>query len=96
MLTANIRTIKKCALCKYWYDPTNSAISPRFPKINLWQYDDTARMKCLQKITKERIRGGLNKREFLFVQYFDCLCLVVFSELFQKLTAADQVPAYGD
>lgn len=32
-----------------WYDPTNSAISPRLPKINLWEYDEKAKMKCLQK-----------------------------------------------
>ena len=25
-----------------WYDPTNSAISPRLPKINLWEYDEKA------------------------------------------------------
>ena len=49
MSTANIKTVKKCAFCKYWYDPTNSAISPRSTKINLWEYDDKAKMKCLQK-----------------------------------------------
>lgn len=49
MPTANIKTVKKCAFCKYWYDPTNSAISPRSPKINLWEYDEKAKMKCLQK-----------------------------------------------
>lgn len=49
MPTVNIKTVKKCAFCKYWYDPTNSAISPRSPKINLWEYDDKAKMKCLQK-----------------------------------------------
>ena len=31
------------------YDPTNSATSPRLPKINLWEYDDKAKKKCLQK-----------------------------------------------
>ena len=49
MPTANIKTAKKCAFCKYWYDPTNSAISPRSPKINLWEYDDKCKKKCLQK-----------------------------------------------
>ena len=49
MPTANIKTAKKCAFCKYWYDPTNSAISPRSLKINLWEYDDKCKKKCLQK-----------------------------------------------
>lgn len=49
MPTANIKTIKKCAFCKHWYDTMNSAISPRSPKINLWEYDDKCKKKCLQK-----------------------------------------------
>ena len=49
MKTANIKNIKKCAFCKYWYDPTNSAINPRSPQINIWEYDDKAKCKCLQR-----------------------------------------------
>lgn len=49
MPTVNIKTVKKCAFCKYWHDPTNSAIFPRSPKINLWEYNEKAKMKCLQK-----------------------------------------------
>lgn len=49
MITANIKHVKKCAFCKRWYDPTNSAISPRDPRINLWEYDDKCKMKCLLK-----------------------------------------------
>lgn len=49
MSTVNIKTVKKCVFCKYWYDPTNSAISPRSPRINLWDYNERAKMKCLQK-----------------------------------------------
>ena len=33
----NIKYTKKCALCKNWYDPTNSAISPETPAIGLWK-----------------------------------------------------------
>lgn len=51
MPTANIKTIKKCAFCKYWYDPTNSAISPRSPKINLWEYDDKITVKRVPTLT---------------------------------------------
>ena len=49
MSVVNIKYVKKCAFCKHWYDPTNSAISPRSPQINLWEYNDKVKMKCLQK-----------------------------------------------
>lgn len=49
MQTVNIKVVKKCAFCKYWYDPNNSAISPRASKINLWDYDDKCKMKCMKK-----------------------------------------------
>ena len=49
MMTVNTKTVKKCAFCKYWYDPTNSAISPRSPTTNLCEYDHKAKCKCLQK-----------------------------------------------
>ena len=47
--TINIKTTKKCAFCKYWYDPTNSAINPKSPKNNLWEYDEKAKCMCLQR-----------------------------------------------
>ncbi len=49
MSVVNIKTAKKCAFCKYWYDPSNSAISPRSPGINLWEFDDKCKKKCLQR-----------------------------------------------
>lgn len=49
MTTANIKREKKCAFCKYWYDPVNRAISPRNPKFNIWEYDEKCKMKCLKK-----------------------------------------------
>lgn len=33
----DINNSRKCAFCKYWYDPTNSAISPKAPNIGLWE-----------------------------------------------------------
>lgn len=42
----NIKNIKKCAFCKHWYDPTNSAIAPKSPSIGLWEIKDT-NQKCL-------------------------------------------------
>ena len=49
MPVVNIKTVKKCAFCKYWYDPTNSAISPHSPQINQWTYDEKFKKKCIQK-----------------------------------------------
>ena len=31
----NIKHVKKCAFCKKWYDPTNSAIAPKSPVIGM-------------------------------------------------------------
>ena len=45
-LIVNIKNTRKCAFCKYWYDPTNSAIEPRSPKINLWKIKDS-NQKCM-------------------------------------------------
>lgn len=41
----NTAGIKKCAFCKYWYDPTNSAIRPSFGR-GAWEYDVDAKSKC--------------------------------------------------
>lgn len=49
-LTINIKTTKKCAFCKHWYDPTNSAIAPKSPAIGLWEIkDDNQKSMCLKK-----------------------------------------------
>ena len=37
-----------CAFCKFWYDPTNAHIAPKFPKSNIWEYDPNAKCKCLK------------------------------------------------
>ncbi len=47
MAPCNIKC-KMCAFCKYWYDPTNSAIAPKAPEIGVWLYDKKARCQCLQ------------------------------------------------
>ena len=64
MNTINIKTFKACAFCKYWYDPTNSYIVPKSPKINLWEYDNNAKCICLQKNIKLSARtASCNKYE---------------------------------
>lgn len=42
----NVKCVKKCAFCKNWYDPTNSAIAPKAPNIELWEIKDI-NQKCL-------------------------------------------------
>ncbi len=49
-ITINVKVpgrTKRCAFCKNWYDPTNSAIRPKHPSIGLWEYDTRAKQKCL-------------------------------------------------
>jgi len=51
--TINVKTNKKCAICQHWYDPTNSAITPKTPSIGLWVIKDTSqRCMCLKRNTK--------------------------------------------
>lgn len=40
----NSASIKKCAFCQNWYDPTNSAINFKHAKI--WEYDPMMQKKC--------------------------------------------------
>ena len=61
MQTANIKNTKKCAFCKYWYDPSNSYINPKSPKNNIWQYDEHAKCKCLAKNYEMRASAMCNK-----------------------------------
>jgi len=45
----NLKNFKKCAFCKYWYDPTNEHIAPKAPNINVWTYETSARCKCIKR-----------------------------------------------
>lgn len=44
----NIRSSKICALCKYWYDPTNLYIKPVNTVAGFWEYESEAKCKCLK------------------------------------------------
>ena len=49
-LTLSVKFTKKCAFCKYWNDPTNSAITPKAPAIGMWQINDiNQKSMCLKK-----------------------------------------------
>ncbi len=48
-MTANVKTTKRCAFCKHWYDPANSAIEPKVPRANTWIFDDHCKKMCMKK-----------------------------------------------
>lgn len=43
---------KRCAACKYWNDPANTAIMPKMR--NVWLFDMDARNKCLKTGTERK------------------------------------------
>ena len=45
-MIVNIERTKKCAFRKNWYDQSNSAIKPRNPHFNQWEFDDQSRKMC--------------------------------------------------
>lgn len=57
-------SIKKCAFCKYWYDPTNSCIEPSFPSVGLWKYDNEMKAKCL--------KSNMTISSFSNCRHFEC------------------------
>ena len=49
-IVINIKHMNKCAFCKNWYDPTNSAIAPKSPAIGLWEIKDiNQKCMCIKK-----------------------------------------------
>ncbi len=38
------RNTRICAFCKYWHDPSDSAINPKYG--NIWEYEDSVRRPC--------------------------------------------------
>lgn len=61
--TINKSSGKKCAFCKYWYDPANSAISPKAPQIGIWSFDERAVKKCLKSNLDKRASYACTKFE---------------------------------
>lgn len=52
-----------CAFCKHWYDPTNTAISPRSGNTTVWDFDRNIKNKCLDKNIERVANMGCNKYE---------------------------------
>ena len=63
-MLVNIKTVKKCAFCKYWYDPTNSAINPKSPAIGQWEIIPNIKNKCL--------KTNLNMASTAFCSRYEC------------------------
>ncbi len=54
MQMVNIRSnsFKKCAFCKFWYDPTNSVIRPKSPSVGFWEFDERQKAQCMERNTE--------------------------------------------
>ena len=48
-LRLNGDKVRRCAFCKYWYDPTNQHIQPSYPNQGIWKFDEKAKAMCLKK-----------------------------------------------
>lgn len=58
MIQINPFKSKRCAFCRYWYDPLNSAISPAAPNIGLWAFEMRARKTCLKRNIQKEAGGA--------------------------------------
>ncbi|MBO6178204.1 MAG: hypothetical protein J6O04_03440 [Selenomonadaceae bacterium] len=61
IIDIKVNRVMKCAFCKNWYDPTNSAIKPRSSA--LWEYDPRKRSRCLERNTETAGNYGCGKFE---------------------------------
>ena len=68
LFNVQYKTSGRCAFCKYWYDPINSAIEPTEPKAGYWRYERNVRCKC--------IRTGLMKASYATCNYYECKILL--------------------
>ena len=48
MAVYNAKTVKKCAFCKYWWDPACSLIEPVAPKANKWEIKKREKRMCIK------------------------------------------------
>lgn len=63
-LKLNGNKVKRCAFCKYWYDPTNQHIKPQDPKHGYWKFDPQAHCICTKK--------SMNMAGGLYCDKFEC------------------------
>ena len=60
----NLKNNRRCAFCKHWYDPTNSAIMPKHPTAGIWEYDDKIESICQ--------KTGFKRKSFMACQDYVC------------------------
>lgn len=46
-------SIKKCAFCEYFYDPTNSVISLKRGQKGVWEYETGVKKPCRMRSNME-------------------------------------------
>lgn len=44
--------MRKCAFCRYYYDPTNEAISPKRGTRDVWEYKTKIAKPCQKKANR--------------------------------------------
>lgn len=57
--------VRKCAFCKYYYDPTNSVIDPKSGQKGIWEYEFNVQKPCLAKSNRNTPSNG-------FCSKFEC------------------------
>ncbi|WP_294145091.1 hypothetical protein [uncultured Selenomonas sp.] len=63
LVNAKNSSIRKCAFCKHWYDPTNQAIAPKSSAAGFWEYDPRQKKKCLVRNMETESFYGCNRFE---------------------------------
>ena len=61
-MVINIKASHYCGVCRYWYDPTNSAISPHNPNMNFWNMEQCRKL-CMKKNLQVPSTGYCQKYE---------------------------------
>ena len=59
----NKASIRRCAFCKYWYDPANSAITPK-GGYGRWEINQDMKKKCRM--------WNIEKKSWSVCKKFEC------------------------
>ena len=66
MVNVKSESVKKCAFCRNWYDPTNSAIRLKSPAIRIWEFDLSVTKPCT---TRPGDRKAFTAVQILFAKF---------------------------
>lgn len=64
----NIKFIPLCASCRFWDDPSRSAISPTIGK-NVWEVDTTQKKFCIRKKISTKANAKCQQYESKLERY---------------------------